>query len=320
MIKKIPIPLAGVMLGFAALGNLLQSYSESVRLICGIISAILGLLLICKFILYPSMIKEDMKNPIMASVAGTFSMAIMLLAAYIKPYIGSSAIYIWYLGIALHIILIIYFTMNFIFKFDIKKVFTSYFIVYVGIAVASISAPAFEKTNIGTFAFWFGFISCMILLVVITYRYIKYKEIPKPAQPLFCIYAAPVSLCLAGYIQSVQPKSLLMISFLAILSLIIYIIVLCKLPKYLKMPFFPSYAAFTFPLVISGISMKMAMAYLNNIGYSISFLSNMGYLISFLNYIILLQTIIATVLVVYTLIRFAMFIIPVEKTAEKTTD
>lgn len=27
-IKKIPIPLCGVMLGLAALGNLLQSYSE----------------------------------------------------------------------------------------------------------------------------------------------------------------------------------------------------------------------------------------------------------------------------------------------------
>lgn len=91
MIKKIPIPLAGVMLGFAALGNLLQSYSESIRLICGLISAILGILLICKCVLYPSMIKEDMKNPIMASVSGTFPMALMLLSAYIKPYIGFSA-------------------------------------------------------------------------------------------------------------------------------------------------------------------------------------------------------------------------------------
>lgn len=101
-----------------------------------------------------------------------------------------------------------------------------------------------------------------------------------------------------------------MISFLAILSLIIYFIVLYKLPKYLTMPFFPSYAAFTFPLVISGISMKITVAYLNSIGYSISFL----------NYITLLQTIIATLLVVYTFIRFAMFIIPVEKTVETTTN
>lgn len=300
MIKKIPIPLAGVMLGFAALGNLLQSYSEFIRLMCGVISSILGLLLVCKCILYPSMIKEDMKNPIMASVSGTFSMAIMLLSTYIKPYTGSSAIYIWYFGIVLHIALIIYFTLEFILKFDIKKVFTSYYIVYVGIVVASVSAPAFDKTNNGTVIFWFGLISCLILLAVVTYRYVNYKEIPTPAKPLFCIYAAPVSLCLAGYIQSVQTKSIAMVGFLAILSLIIYIVVLFNLPKYLKMPFFPSYAAFTFPFVISAIGMKMAMAYLGK----------MGYAIPFINYIVLFQTIIATVLVIYTLIRFAIFIMP----------
>ncbi|GAA0086481.1 TDT family transporter [Clostridium sp. CTA-7] len=303
MIKKIPLPISGVMLGFAALGNLLQSYSESIRLVCGIISLILGLLLICKIVIYPSMIKEDMKNPIMAGVSATFPMAIMLLSTYIKPFIGPKAIYIWYLGILLHLTLIVYFSIEFILKFNIKKVFTTYFIVYVGLAAASVSAPAFEKTNIGTLAFWFAFILCMILLVVVTYRYAKYKEIPDPAKPLFCIYTAPVSLCLAGYIQSVQTKSLLMITFLSILSFIIYIIVLFKLPKYLKMPFFPSYSAFTFPFVISGIGMKMNMTYLTKIGYNMEFLK----------YVVLLQTIIATVLVIYTLFRFILFLIPEKK-------
>lgn len=306
MIKKIPLPIAGVMLGFAALGNLLQSYSESVRLVCGLISAILGLLLMFKCILYPSMIKEDMKNPIMAGVSGTFPMALMLLSAYIKPYIGPSATYIWCFAIGLHIALIIYFTKEFIFNFDIKKVFTSYYIVYVGIVVASISAPTFEKTNIGTMAFWFGFISCLILLVVVTNRYIKYKEVPQPAKPLFCIYTAPVSLCLAGYIQSVQPKSLVMIGFLAVLSLVIYVLVLFKLNKYLKMPFYPSYAAFTFPFVISAIGMKMTAACLGN----------MGYAIPLIKYIVTIQTIIATILVVYTFIRFIMFILHTEKVTE----
>ncbi|WP_455537783.1 TDT family transporter [Terrisporobacter sp.] len=298
MIKKIPIPIAGVMLGFAALGNLLQSYSESVRLLCGFISAIIGLLLICKCIFYPSIVKEDMKNPITASVSGTFSMAMMLLSTYIKPYVGSNAIYLWYFAIALHILLIIYFTIKFILKFDIKKVFTSYYIVYVGIVVASVSAPIFGKVDNGTVIFWFGFISCLILLTIVTYRYINYKEIPSPARPLFCIYAAPVSLCLAGYIQSVQVKSILMIGFLASLSLIIYIIVLFNLPKYLKMPFFPSYSAFTFPFIISAIGMKMSMAYLGKIEYAVSFM----------NYIVLFQTIIATVLSIYTLIRYIIFI------------
>ncbi len=300
MIKKLPLPISGVILGFAALGNLLQSYSEAIRLICGIVSLILGLLLIFKAILYPSIFKEDMQNPIMAGVSATFPMAIMLLSTYIKPLIGQPAIFIWYFGILLHIILIAYFTIKFIFNFDIKKVFTPYFIVYVGLAVSSVSAPIFEKTTIGTLSFWFAFIMCMLLLIIVTYRYAKYKEIPTPAKPLFCIYAAPVSLCLAGYIQSVQIKSLLMVVFLAILSFIIYIMALLKLPEYLKMQFFPSYSAFTFPFVISAIAMKMTMAYLTKLGYTIVILK----------YIVLLQTIIAILLVIYTLYRFILFLLP----------
>ena len=119
---------------------------------------------------------------------------------------------------------------------------------------------------------------------------------------------APLSLCLVGYIQSVQPKSVAMIGFLAVLSLIMYIMVLFQLLKYLKMPFFPSYSAFTFPFVINAIGMKMTMAYLANIGYPIPLI----------NYLVILQTIIATILVVYTLARFIMFIFATEKKTDAT--
>ena len=61
-IKKVPIPLAGVMLGFAALGNLLQSYSEGIRSVCGIVAGVLLVLLILKLVCFPGMIREDMKN------------------------------------------------------------------------------------------------------------------------------------------------------------------------------------------------------------------------------------------------------------------
>lgn len=72
-----------------------------------------------------------------------------------------------------------------------NKVFASYFIVYVGIAVAAITAPAYGQLGIGTAAFWFGFSALVILLVLVTVRYVKFQEIPDPAKPLICIYAAP---------------------------------------------------------------------------------------------------------------------------------
>lgn len=298
MIKKVPIPLCGVMLGMAALGNLLQSYSEGIRYACGIIAGLLLVLVLLKLFLFPGAIKEDMKNPIMASVSGTFSMALMLLSVYVKPFIGSTAYHIWLFAIALHVVLIIYFTVQFIVKIQMPKVFASYYIVYVGIAVAAVTAPAYEKPGIGSVFFWFGFVCLIALFILVTIRYVKYKEIPDPAKPLICIYAAPTNLCIAGYVQSVMPKSYGMLMGMFAVASILYVFALVKAVEYLKLPFFPSYASFTFPFVISAIASKQAMACL----------ANMGHPMPVLQYVALIETIIATALVVYTLVRFLQFI------------
>ena len=63
------------------------------------------------------------------------------------------------------------------------------------------------------------------------------------------------------------------------------------------MPFFPSYAAFTFPFVISAIGMKMFQAYLVASGNPLQGLSVLE----------LAETVIAAVLVIYTLVRYLMF-------------
>lgn len=298
VIKKVPVPLSGVMLGLAALGNLLQSYSEGVRYFCGILAGLLLILLILKLILFPGMIKEDMKNPIMTSVAATFPMALMLLSTYVKPFIGNAAFVIWILAILLHIVMILYFTVIFIVKLQMPKVFASYFIVYVGIAVAAVTAPAFGRLTIGAAAFWFGLISLVVLLILVTYRYINFKEIPEPAKPLICIYAAPASLCIAGYTQSVETKSYGLLIGLMIVTAILYVFSLVKAVTYLKLPFYPSYASFTFPFVISAIAMKQASACLMNMGRPISFLS----------YVVTIETVIAVLFVAYVFIRFMGFL------------
>lgn len=298
VIKRVPIPLCGVMLGTAALGNLLQSYSEGIRYVCGGIAAFLLVLILLKLILFPGAVKEDMKNPIMASVSATFTMSLMLLSTYVKPFIGPAAYYIWLFAIALHIVLIVYFTVSFILRLQMPKVFASYFIVYVGIAVAAITAPAYEQPGIGAAAFWFGFVCLLVLLILVTIRYVKYKEIPDPAKPLVCIYAAPASLCIAGYVQSVMPKSYGMLMGMFALACVLYIFALVKAVGYLRLPFFPSYASFTFPFVISAIASKQTAACL----------ANMGRGIPALQYVVLAETVIAVLFVAYTFIRFLQFI------------
>ena len=297
-INKIPLPICGVILGIAALDNLIQSYSNTARLICGIIATTLLILFNIRCALNFDTFKEEMKTPVGASVFGTYSMALMLLAGYLKPFVGVGASYIWYLGIAIHIALIIYFTLKFVIKLKLAQVFSSWYIVYVGIVVASLTAPVFEAKSLGNISFYFGLITFFLLLILVTVRYIKLTDIPPMAKPLICISTAPASLLIAGYIQSVDPKSHTFLFALWALATVLYIFSLIQTIVLITKPFFPSWASFIFPFVISAIASKQFMAFSKAV--------NEGK--PWLTHIVNAETVIAVVLLIYTFLKFMLFI------------
>ncbi|MCQ1531226.1 TDT family transporter [Lutispora saccharofermentans] len=298
VIKKLPLPISGLMLALAAGGNLVLSYGSIYRNILGILSFIILVLIAAKVITAPKAVAEGMNNPVVASVLPTFSMGLMLLSTYIKPLYPALAFGIWIFALLLHVLLIVIFTVRYILKFDIKKVFPSYFVVYVGIVVASVTAPVYDMALLGRYLFWFGLASYLILLPVILYRTFAIKSVLEPAMPTIAIFAAPASLCLAGYMNSFQEKSLAMVAFLSVLALMMTFGVILYLPKLLKSKFYPSFSAFTFPFVISGIAMKLTNGYLIKAGKGFPVLA----------YIVKFEEILAMVMVFYILARYISFL------------
>ncbi|MCT4604836.1 MAG: TDT family transporter [Marinisporobacter sp.] len=309
IIKKLPIPIAGLMLALAAIGNLLSSYSNFYKSLFGILSSVIMLLLLIKVISMPKSLNEGFNHPVIASVIPTFSMGLMILSTYVKPYFPSLAYYLWLIGLILHVFLILYFTKKYIFTFQIKKVFPSYFIVYVGIVSASVTAPAFNLTSLGQYIFWFGFVAYLILLPFVLYRVFAVKQIPEAAIPTITIFAAPASLCLAGYLKSFPDKNIFMISFLSILSLIMFISVMLYMPKMLKLKFYPSYSAFTFPFVITAIAMKGTYAFLLN---TKGIIPHLGNFVKFLE-------LWSIVMVIFVFIKYMLFIVDIPHSISGTT-
>ena len=86
LIRKVPIPAAGVALGLAALGNLLQPHAEALHVACGVCALFLVVLLLAKIILFPLDIRKDMRNSILASVSATLFMSLMQIATYLAPF------------------------------------------------------------------------------------------------------------------------------------------------------------------------------------------------------------------------------------------
>lgn len=295
MIEKIPIPICGLILAFLSLGNLLNDTHPLLKVICGIIGIVLLILILSKLVLYPKKIKEDFKNPIIASNSGTFSMSLMILSTYISPFMPIIAYGIWILGVALHILLIVYFTYHFIIRnFNISTVYPSYWIVFVGITMGAITAHAHNLDEIGFIFFLVGFIGMIFTFPLVIYRYINYKDIPNANKPLICIFTAVLSILIVGYLNSYNNISIEFLIIMYIFACIFYIFALTKLIEYRNLDFYPSFAAFTFPFVISGLATK---GVISKIGSNI-----------ILNSVLSIETVIATAIVLYVLIRYMKFL------------
>lgn len=255
LIKHIPIPIACLALSMLSLGNLLDI--PNVKYLFGIMGVILLILLIAKALVYPEDIRNDFKNIVLASSSGTFSMSLMLLSTYTIGFLPIISHYIWIIGIGMHILLMIYFTYHFIIhNFNINEVYPTYWIVYVGISMVAITSPAHGLKEIG-FIFWIvGFISMIITLPLMIYRYVKYPDLPDAYKPTTCIFAALMSILIVGYVNSAPAISIEFLIGLYSLSLVFFMFSFYKLVEYRTLKFYPSFAAFTFPFVISGLATK----------------------------------------------------------------
>lgn len=295
LIKNIPIPISGLILALLSLGNLLQDIHPYLRYLFGGIGTIFLILMILKVLLYPDTVKEDFKNPVIASSSGTFSMSLMILSTYLIGFNPSIAYGLWIIGISLHILLMIYFTYHFIIhNFDISMVYPSYWIVFVGITMGAITSNAHNITEIGFVFFIIGFISMLITLPLVVYRYIKRPDVPEANKPLICIFTAVLSILIVGYINSSQAISKEFLLALYIIACAFYIFALAKFIDYRKLGFYPSFAAFTFPFVISALATKGVMA---KLGFNL-----------ILNSILKIETAIAIIIVLYILIRYLKFL------------
>lgn len=302
VLSALPLPVSGVMLAIASLGILLMQFFGSVlnmpyagfvlQFIFGTVSAVLWVMLILKAVLFPAQIKSALRDPILASVAGTFPMATMALSVYLAEIFGEAAVCLWYAGVVLHAVLIVFFSIRFLKEPKLSQVFPSWLVVYVGIVLASITAPYFNQIQIGQICFWFGAAALVPLLPALL---IRCTQIPilEPAKPLVCIFAAPISIILAGYVQSFSSNGGI-VSVLLLAETVVLILVLLQLPKLLRLPFYPSYAAFTFPFVVT------ATAYF----FGIMSLVEAGFISAGWYVVPLVIILLAAVLVVYVFVRY----------------
>ncbi len=296
---KLPYPIAGLMLAYAALGNLLEaSLGANAKLICGAISAILLILILIKMLILPESIKNTFNILPIASVMTTLPMGMMLLSVYIKPYATRVALILWAIGLIINVIIVIGFSVKYLFPWKLENVLASYFVTFVGIVVASVTAKAFHMEAIGVAAFIFGLICYFILIPIVVMRYMKHPISKDPLKPLIIIFAAPANLLVVGYISLGLTWSSGLLTLLWSLGLLTTLFAWYYLVRLARLDFYPSYSAYTFPLVIGAISTLRYVNYMGGMQGSLGWIRNFG----------MIQMVISVLAVLYVTIRYALFL------------
>ncbi|MEX2785546.1 hypothetical protein AB3331_10205 [Streptococcus sp. H49] len=268
-IKKIPLALAGLILGIIALGNLFAGICPPVRFWIFGFTLPLLVLLFLRLVVTRENLRKEFSSPVTASGFAALLMALSFLVNA-SPFNIAIRWILWLLVLMLYLLYIAAFSFKFVLSRNLALVYPSWVIVYVGIAAASTVPPLFPAITAGWWIWTGAVIGYLLLMPVIFYRLLRFG-IEKAYYPTLIILAAPTSLLLTSYLNlSPHPNRFFVIG-LTLLAQFLYALVLVRLPKILAQNFTPLYASVTFPLVNSALALRLSLAELavNHLFFSI---------------------------------------------------
>ena len=265
-LRKVPMAICGLILGIASMGNLFVSENAmAFSNVWGVVAMILIIPVLLKLFFTGDSVWQELNNPMSAATMPTFTMALMVIATFWGRWgFHTLGLILWCAAIALHLFITGAFIYLHLLKPEvgIQHVYPSWFVTFVGIGVVPVTAGQFIP-SLGRILLYVALAFYVVLLPIVLWRLYKYKDMPEGALPLITITAAPASLCLTGYLFSFSQINIIFAVALGLLAQLLYFsTVLTMLRIYISskhslLHFFPSFAAFTFPMVISSTGLYL---------------------------------------------------------------
>ncbi|VTS79947.1 TDT family transporter [Streptococcus gordonii] len=259
---------SGLVLGLLAIGNLVGSWSQILRYFFSGLAVLFFIHLIFGMVSYRKLVRNQLRDPLIASVFPTFFMQGMLISSYLASwtFLGAwtmfLASFLWWISLIGLILLMVYYICSFVIPFKWENIYPSWTVLFVGIGVAPLTIFVSHQYWLGQIIFWYCLLASILVLPIVFYKTFKIglAEATLPNMTTIC---APISLITAAYVASFPNPNNLLLLFLIILGQVLYFFILYQLPTLFRRSFSAGFSAFTFPLVISATALKAFLLYFN---------------------------------------------------------
>ncbi|RAX57939.1 C4-dicarboxylate ABC transporter [Helicobacter monodelphidis] len=261
-ISNFPIMFFAVIMGFGGLAMALRTFNENftdpgnmsffiLRTFVLGLFIFFFLLYLAKIFINFNAVKEEFNHPVKINFFATFSISLLILA---NLFMDTSTLYniLFYSGLFLQSFLSFYIISFWINNnLELKHSSPAWFIPVVGNLIVILAAKNVE--NWLWFYFCMGVFFWVILFAIIFYRILFHEQMPNKFMPTLFILLAPPAVAFLGYLKLTKSFDLPAI-FLLNLALFFMILLIFLYKNFLKLNFFLSWWAFTFPMAAFSVA------------------------------------------------------------------
>lgn len=258
-LKNFPISFFAPVLGLAGFSLALQK-SESIFGLSNKVSLsvlvftiflffTISIIYVLKFLNFKKEVIKEYQNPIKINFFPLISKTLLVFSVVFLDLHMITSKWLWILGVIINSILTLSILGEWILKehFKIEHINPAWFIPVVGNLIIPITGVQHFPAEISWFFFSAGIVWMFILTTIIFYRLIFHEPLAKKLVPtLFILFAAPSIAFIAYYklTNSFDGFAHILYYF----SLFLFILIAFKWKLFLKIKFYLSWWAYTFPL------------------------------------------------------------------------
>lgn len=213
-----------------------------------------------KLLLHRVNVLGEWRHPVRINFFPTISIGLLLLAIAWSADAPALAAPLWGLGAGLHLVFTIAIMGGWLHHthYDIKHANPAWFIPVVGNIIVPVAGVQFAPPELSWFFFSIGLVFWLVLLTIVLYRLFFHEPLPARLTPTLFILLAPPSVGCVAWLKltgGVDAFARILLHTALFLALLLF----SNLLRFLRLPFFISAWAYSFPLAALTIAL-LAMA------------------------------------------------------------
>ncbi|MFD2114043.1 SLAC1 anion channel family protein [Thiorhodococcus fuscus] len=216
---------------------------------------VLAFLYATKLALHRAFVVKELRHPVKLNFFPAISISLLLLAIAFLPLAPSVSRVLWTAGASLHLLFTLYVVSVWIHHdhFQVHHMNPAWFIPAVGNVLVPVAGVPLGHPEVSWFFFSVGMLFWLILMTIIFYRVLFHQPIEERLMPTLFILIAPPAVGFIAYLRLVQDLD----GFghaLYYSALFLTLLLFTQAPRFLRLGFFLSWWAYSFPLAAFSIA------------------------------------------------------------------